>query len=89
MTSPTDLGAHTNIASLGTSPTIYPFTAGSNYTFPKPVRFIRATVAGNITVTDAYGTSKTGAWGAGETRAVAATAIINATTTATGIEGMA
>ncbi len=88
MTSPTDLSVHTNVASLGTSPTIYPFTPGSNYTFPKPVRFIRASVAGNIQFTDAYGNNVTGAWATGETRAVAAIAIIDGGTTATGIEGM-
>ena len=83
-----DLSNATQITSLVTSPTTYPFTPGANYTFPKPVRFMRASVAGNITYTDAYGVNKTGAWAAGETRALAATAIINATTTATGIEGM-
>jgi hypothetical protein len=82
-----DLGRHTQVTSLGTSPTIYNY-AGVDLTFPTPVRFIRATGAGNITFIDANGDSKTGAWAASETRAIAASAIVAATTTATGIEGM-
>lgn len=88
MGTPAELYAHTQVTSLGTSPTTYPFTAGSDYTFPKPVRFLRASVAGNITFTDMNGDNKVAAFAAGETRALGALAIINTGTTATGIEGM-
>lgn len=87
MGSPTDLGAFTNVTSLGTSPTIYNY-AGVDITWTKPCRYLRAATAGNITFKDADNVSKTGAWAAGETRAVANLGIVAATTTATGIEGM-
>jgi hypothetical protein len=83
-----DLGRHTQVTSLGTSPTIYNVTDATDTTFPTSVRFIRATGAGAITFIDANGVSKTGQWAAGETRAVAASAIVGASTTATGVEGM-
>jgi len=82
-----DYSGAKGITSLETSPTTYPWPGG-NYTWPQPCRFIRATVAGNIVFTDAAGNNVTGAWAAGETRAVASSAIVASGTTATGIEGM-
>lgn len=54
----------------------------------KPVRAIRATVAGNIKLTTKVGNAVVCAFAAGETRSIYATRIWSTLTTATGMEGL-
>lgn len=82
-----DVAGFTQPTSLGTSPTVYPWTSG-DYTFPMPVRFIRANDAGDVEFIDAAGVTKVAKFAAGETRAIAASAIVAANTTVTQLEGM-
>lgn len=82
-----DVAGFTSPTSLGTSPTVYPWTSG-NYDFPVPVRFIRANTAGDVQFVDAAGATKVAKFLAGETRAIAAKSIVAAGTTVTQLEGM-
>lgn len=54
--------------------------------FTTPVRYIRATGAGNVVAITRGGT-RTMAFAAGETRGVVATRVNSTSTTATGLEG--
>ena len=71
-------GRHTAVDVLNITP-----GAGA---LARPVRWLRATGAGTMTITTFAGVSKTLAFLAGETRFVGATHVTAAT--ATGIEGM-
>jgi hypothetical protein len=82
-----DVALYTEPTNLGTSPTVYPWTTG-DYTFPFPVRFIRANTAGDVQFKDASNATKVAKFLAGETRAIAAIGIVAAGTTVTQLEGM-
>jgi len=62
--------------------------SGGNVTPTEPFRAIRAVGAGNVVVDTMFGTSRTLAFAAGETRPVYVTRIYQSGTTATGIEGL-
>lgn len=84
-----DIGNFTTATSLGSSPTTYPWvTATGNYTFPRPVRFIRSEDGGTVKYTDAFGNTATAKFKAGETRALVAQGIVLTGTTSTDLEGV-
>lgn len=62
--------------------------SGGNVIPAEPFRALRAAGAGNVVADTMYGTSRTLAFTAGETRPIYVTRIYQSGTTATGIEGL-
>jgi hypothetical protein len=84
-----DVSLFTNVSSLGTSPYHFIYL-GSDITWTRPCRFLRAQTAGNVNYVGLDGTARVAKFLAGETRALGSIGIVaSGTSMSTGdLEGM-